>query len=176
METSSAINPLDEEVINDKLNNHEPPLTEEPLNVENSESSSGEMQGSNNSYLTNTIIRILPILAMFGLLITVLVSSRKLQIALRKKKFSQKDGNKAAIEVYDYIVNLHAYAKPNRTADSKIPKDLYNLVLKARFSQHTLTEQELGILLAYAENQALEIQKTVSLLKQFIGKYIYVIF
>jgi len=37
--------------------------------------------------------------------------------------------------------------------------DLYNLVLKARFSEHMLTEQELGLLLVYAENQALEIQK-----------------
>lgn len=176
LETSSAISPLGEEVINDKLNIHEPPQTEELPDVENSESSSGKMQSSNNSYLMNTIIRILPILAMFGLFITVLVSSRKLQIALRKKQFNQKDSNKAAIAVYDYIVKLYTYANPNRTADSKIPRDLYNLVLKARFSQHMLTEQELGMLLVYAENQALEIQKTVSLLKRFIGKYIYVIF
>nr|WP_312579302.1 transglutaminase-like domain-containing protein [Sedimentibacter sp.] len=175
-ETSPAISPLDDEVINDKLNIHEPPQTEELPDVEDIKSSSGKMQSSNNSYLMNTIIRILPILEMFGLLITALVGSRKLQIALRKKQFSQKDSNKAAIEVYDYIVNLYAYAKPNRTAKSKIPKDLYNLVLKARFSQHMLTEQELGVLLVYAENQALEIQKTVSLLKRFIGKYIYVIF
>ena len=175
LETSSAISPLDEGVINDKLNIHEP-QTEKLSDAENSEPSSGKMQSSNNSYLMNTIIRILPILAMFGLFITVLVSSRKLQIALRKKQFNQKDSNKAAIAVYDYIVKLYTYAKPSRTADSKIPRDLYNLVLKARFSQHMLTEQELGMLLVYAENQALEIQKTVSLLKRFIGKYIYVIF
>lgn len=176
LETSSAINPLDEEVINDKLNIHESTQTEDLPDVENSESGSAEMQSSNTSYLMNTIIRILLILAMFGLFITVLVSSRKLQIALHKKHFTQKDSNKAAIEVYNYIVNLYAYAKPNRTAASKMPKDLYNLVLKARFSQHMLTEQELGMLLVYAENQALEIQKTVSLFKWFIGKYIYVIF
>lgn len=175
LKTSSAINPLDEEVINDNLNIHEPLQNEEMPDVENSESSSAEIQSSNTSYLTNTIIHILPILAVFGLFITVLFSSRKLQIALRKKQFTQKDINKAAIKVYDYIVNLHSYAK-TKTADSKIPKDLYNLVLKARFSQHMLTEQELGMLLVYAENQALEIQKTVSLLKRFVGKYIYVIF
>ncbi len=176
LETSSAINPLDEDVINDKLNNHEPPQAEELPDVENSESGSAEMQSSNNSYLMNTIIRILPILAMLGLFIAILASSRKLQVALRKKHFTQKDSNKAAIEVYNYIVKLSAYAKPNRTDTPKMPKDLYNLVLKARFSQHMLTEQELEMLLVYAENQALEIQKTASLLKRFIGKYVYVIF
>ncbi len=174
--TSSASNPLDEEVINDKFYNHETPQTEELPVDENSESSSGEMQSSTASYLMHTITRILPILGMFGLFIAVLLSSRKMQIALRKKQFTQKDSNKAAIAVYEYIVKLYAYGKSNGTVDCRIPKDLYNLVLKARFSQHMLTEQELGLLLVYAENQAFDIKKTVSLFKRFIGKYIYVLF
>lgn len=173
-ETSSTSDPVEE--VTDDQGIQEPSLTEDPSDVENSESGSTETQSSTTSPVMNTIMRILPILAMFGLLITVLLSSRKLQIALRKKLFTQQDNNKAAIAVYDYIVKLYAYAKPNGTADCRIPKDLYNLVLKARYSQYMLTEQELGNLLVYAENQALEIQSTVTLFKRFIGKYVYVLF
>lgn len=174
--SSSASNPLEDDVTNDKFYNHEPLQTEELPDVENSESISTEMQSSTVSYLIDTIMGMLPFLAMFSLFITVLLSSRKLQIALRKKQFTQKDSNKAAIAVYDYIVKLYAYSKTNGTVDCRIPKDLYNLVLKARFSQHMLTEQEIRKLLVYAENQALDIQKTVTLFKRFIGKYVYVMF
>jgi hypothetical protein len=174
-ESASASNPLEDEVINDKFYNHEL-QTEELSDDQGSESSSAEIQNSYDSYLIDTIIRILPTLAMFCSFITVLLSSRKLQIDWRKRHFTQKDRNKAAIAVYVYIVKLYAYAKINETSDCRIPKDLYNLVLKARFSQHLITEQELGNLLVYAENQALEIQETLSFLKRFIGKYIYVIF
>ncbi len=176
-ETFSARNPLEEEEITDDPGNiQEPSRAEDPSDVENSESGSAETQSSAISPLMNTIVRVLSVLAMFGLLITALLSSRKLQISLRNKQFTRQDNNKAAIAVYDYIVKLYEYAKPNGSAECRIPKDLYNLVLKARFSQHILTEQELGKLLIYAENQALEIRKTVALFKRFIGKYVYVLF
>lgn len=174
-ESHSVSQPLEDEVINDKFYNHET-QGEELYDVEDSEYSSAEIENSNDSYFINIIISLFPALAIFCFFITVLVSSRKLQIAFRKKLFTQKDSNKAAMAVYDYVVKLHAYAASNETSDSMIPKDLYNLVLKARFSQHVLTEQDLERLLVYAENQALEIQKTVSFFKRFIGKYIYVIF
>jgi hypothetical protein len=174
-ESASASNPLEDEVIDDKFYKHEIQAEELPDDMD-SESSSAETQNSYDNYFIDTIIRILPTLAMFCLFITVLLSSRKLQIFYRKKLFTQKDSNKAAMAAYDYIVKLYAYAKVNGTPERKIPKDLYNLVLKARFSQHMLTEQELGDLLVYAENQALEIQKTMSFFKRFIGKYLYVMF
>lgn len=173
--TSSAGNLLEDEVINDKFYNHEI-QTEELYDDENNESSSDIVQSSTTGYLTDIIMKILPILTAFCLFTTVLLSNRILQIALRKKHFTQIDSNKAAIAVYDYIMRLHGYANINGITDCKIPRDLYNLLLKARFSQHMLTEQELGILLTYADNQALEIQKKVSLLRRFIGMYIYVLF
>jgi hypothetical protein len=173
--SSSVSYPMGDEVINDKFYNHEPQTEELPYDMDN-ESSSAEIQNSYDNYFIETIIQMWPTLAMFCLFITVLLSSRKLQIFYRKKLFTQNDSNKAALAVYDYIVKLYAYAKISETSDHKIPKVLYNLVLKARFSQHMLTEQELGNLLVYAEKQALEIQKTVSFFKRFIGKYIYVMF
>ncbi|MEL7648115.1 MAG: transglutaminase-like domain-containing protein [Sedimentibacter sp.] len=175
-ETSYVINPMQDDVTNDKFYNHETLKIEELPDYENINSSSGEMQSSTTDYLTDAIMRILPFLEAFALSTAVLLSSRKLQIAFRKKQFTQKDSNKAAIAVYDYIVKLYAYAKPKVTAECRFPKNLYNLVLKARFSQHVLTEQELETLLVYAEDQALDIQKTVSLFKRFIGKYVYVMF
>jgi hypothetical protein len=172
--SSPASYPLEDEVINDKFYDHEP-QTEELPDDEDSESPD-EIQSSTDNKLTDTIKQILPTLVMFVLLIVLLLCSRKLQLFYRKKLFTQKDSNKAAMAVYYYIVKLHSYAKTNETPERKIPKDLYNLVLKARFSQHMLTKQELENLLVYSENQALEIQKTVSFFKRFIGKYVYVLF
>lgn len=175
-ETSSANNPLEEEITDDQGNIQKPSQTEDPFDMENSEFGSTETLSSTTSPVINTIMQIFSVLAMFVLPIVALLSSRKLQISLRNKLFTQQDHNKAAIAIYDYIVKLYAYAKPNGTADCRIPKDLYNLVLKARFSQHMLTQQELWNLLVYAENQALEIQTKVTLFKRFIGKYIYVLY
>lgn len=175
-EASSALNHPDEDVINDKFDTHRPPESEDLPDAEKNEYIHDETQDSDTDYLINAIIRILPTLVTLGLLTAFFAGSRKLQITLRNKKFIQSDRSKAAIEVYNYILNLYTYAGSDKTAGQKIPKDLYSLVLKARFSQHMLTEQELGLLLDYAENQALAIQKTVSPPKRFIGKYIYVVF
>ncbi len=174
-QSPSSINHLEDDITNDKFYKHERPQTNELPDDENNESISGEVQSSSANYIHN-IISILTTLAMFVLFIAVILSSRKMQNALRKKKFTQNDSNKAAIAVYDYIVRLHAYARANKTADYKIPNNIYNIVLKARYSQHMITEHELENLLVYAENQSAEIQKTVSLFKRFVGKYIYVLF
>lgn len=176
METSPANNPIEEEISDNQGDILEPSLNEDTFDVENSESISTEMHSSTISPIMKTIMRIFSVFTMFGLLAATLISSRKLQISFRNKQFSQQDNSKAAIAVYEYIVKLYTYAKPHGTAECKIPQDLYNLVLKARFSQNMLTEQELERLLVYAENQALEFQKTVPLFKRFIGKYIYVMF
>ncbi|MGD9566900.1 MAG: transglutaminaseTgpA domain-containing protein [Sedimentibacter sp.] len=173
--TSLTGNPLIVETTVDQDNIHDPSYTEELSDMEN-ESDSTEAQNSTTNPLMNTIMRIYTVFGMFGLLTVALLISRKLQISLRNKLFTQPDTNKAAIAVYDYVVKLYAYAKPNETADCKISKDIYNLVLKARFSQHMLTEQELEKLLIYAESQAFEFQAKVPFFKRFIGKYIYVLF
>jgi hypothetical protein len=175
-ETNSASNPLENEVIDDQGNIHEPFPTEDLLDEEDSELGSAEEQGSSTSPVTNNVMRVFSILAILVLLITGLIYNRKLRISLRHKLFTQHDSSKSAIAVYEYIVKLHAYVQSNGTVDCRIPKDLYNIVLKARFSQHKLTEQELEKLLVYAENQAFEFQKTASLSKRFIGKYVYVLF
>lgn len=175
-EASSDSNLLENEVANNQGNINEPSHTERPYDEENSESDYSEEQSSTTSPVTNTIMHILSALAMIVLPTTALLTSRKLQISFRNKLFNQQDNSKAAIAVYEYIVKLYAYARPNGTAKFRIPQDLYNLVLKARFSQHMLTEQELERLLVYAKNQALEIQTTLTLFKRFIGKYVYALF
>lgn len=173
-ETNSS-NPLDDEFIDELGNIQEPSPAEDPFE-ENSEYESTEEQSSNNSPEMNTTVWLLSILAILGLLTAALIYNRRLQASLRHKHFTQQDSKKAAIAVYEYIMKLYEFTKPNGTADCSIPKDLYNLVLKARFSQHMLTEQELERLLIYAENQALEILPTISFLKRFIGRYVYALF
>lgn len=174
LKSNDSIN-LEEDALNDKFYNHEAPQGEN-LPVEADESSSTEIQSSSIGYIVDYIIRLLPILAASGLFISALLISRKLQIALRKKQFAQNDSNESAIVVYNYILKLNAYGKSNKAAEWKVPNDIYDLVLKARFSQHNITEQELDILISYAESQALDIQKTVSMFKRFLGKYVYVLF
>lgn len=175
LEATSANNPLENEATDNQGNISEPSHTEKQSDEENIESDYTEEQSSTNSNM-KIILQILSFLAMIALMTTALITNRKIQLSSKNKLFTQQDKNKAAIAVYEYIVKLYAYAKPNGTSDFRMPKDLYNLVLKARFSQHMLTEQELENLLVYAEKKALELQTALTLFKRFIGKYVYVLF
>lgn len=152
------------------------PVMEVPSEVENSESRSPEPENETTGLVLAALLRILSISALPGLLAAALLSGRKFRIALRNKQFAQQDKNKAAIAIYEYIVKLYTYTNPKEADSFKISDDLYELVLKARFSHHFLTEQEVGILLAYAKRQVSGFQARASLFQRFIGKYFYFLF
>lgn len=175
-ETLTVRIPIETDLPDNQMGIREPLNLNDLSSIKEDYSDSIEMQNTTINPIINAIKQILSILLKLCLFITTLLVSRKLQIYLRNKAFIQQNNNKATIAVYNYIVKLFDFAKISESSDYIMPKDLYNLVLKARFSQHMITEQELESLKNYANNQALEIQTKVTLIKRFIGMYIYVLF
>jgi len=97
-------------------------------------------------WLYNLIIIVLCII----LLIIALVIRRRITNQLRIKRFQQEDTNKAAIQIWRYIKQLSR-------REAVPPNDIEDLVLKARFSQHKLTEKERSELIKYANTLAYEV-------------------
>ena len=76
---------------------------------------------------------------------------RLFRLFQRKNQFSQRNRNKAALCVYAHLLRLYRAntALPGDGIDP--PEELTQLALKARFSDHTLTRQELSQLTDQAE-------------------------
>jgi len=71
---------------------------------------------------------------------------------VRKKRFSQEDTNLAVIYAWRYLMRLSRLK-----GWTSLPKTIEDLALKARFSQHRMTEQERGKVVDYAKSVAADI-------------------
>ena len=69
-------------------------------------------------------------------------ANRAIRRQARRRAFAQRDRNKAALAAYAHLLRLWALAEPG----SAPPQEWEDLALKARFSSHTLTREELGVL------------------------------
>ena len=88
----------------------------------------------------------------------------KLVLKFRQERLRQPDRNKAALEAYAFLQRVHKTAKAALHGwDDTIPPQLEELALKARFSQHTLTQEELEPFLE-------ELDKALSLLRERLPK------
>lgn len=88
----------------------------------------------------------------------------KLVLKFRQERFHQPNRNKAALEAYAFLQRVHKTAKTALHGwDDTIPPQLEELALKARFSQHTLTQEELEPFLE-------ELDKALSLLRERLPK------
>lgn len=88
----------------------------------------------------------------------------KLVLKFRQERLRQPDRNKAALEAYAFLQRVHKTAKDALHGwDDTIPPQLEELALKARFSQHALTQEELEPFLE-------ELDKALSLLRERLPK------
>ena len=88
----------------------------------------------------------------------------KLVLKFRQERLRQPDRNKAALEAYAFLQRVHKTAKAALHGwDDTIPPQLEELALKARFSQHALTQEELEPFLE-------ELDKALSLLRERLPK------
>lgn len=88
----------------------------------------------------------------------------KLVLKFRQERFRQPDRNKAALEAYVFLQRVHKTARAALHGwDDTIPPQLEELALKARFSQHALTQEELEPFLE-------ELDKALSLLRERLPK------
>lgn len=83
------------------------------------------------------------LLLLVPLLLILLLLSRRLRIAVRQRSFRQRNRSKAAICVYRHLLRLYkeSFLLPYGKADP--PEDVTQLALKARFSSHVITKDEL---------------------------------
>jgi len=84
------------------------------------------------------------------IIIAAILIRRTIIKHIRAKNFNQRNTNKAAIYIWRYIKILGR-------REIVPPNDIEDLVLKARFSQHRLTEEERSELIKYATRLAYEI-------------------
>lgn len=74
---------------------------------------------------------------MLVLLLLVLPVRRIIVLRRRDRGFRDRDNNRAVIARWQYLERLEPYG-------AQIPKELEALALKAKFSQHAITDQELA--------------------------------
>lgn len=89
---------------------------------------------------------------------------RLLLLELREKRFHMQDVNRAAVAVYAYLNELAAFG-------AEIDPRVEELVLKAKFSQHTLTPQEIGFLWSTARGAAQAAYRTLPVARKLAFKY-----
>ena len=77
-----------------------------------------------------------------------LVLHRPIARAFRKKRFEQEDTNAAVICAWRYMARLGG--------KNELPKEIEELALKARFSQHNISSQERAEMISQASAQATE--------------------
>ena len=82
-------------------------------------------------------------------------------------RLTQADTNAAAIDAWYYLSRLTG---PDR--QSQLSKEVKDLVYKARFSQHTLTEKERVRVVSYTQVFADEVYEQSSVFTRFLKKYI----
>jgi len=96
-----------------------------------------------------------------------LVIRRIVILYLRKRRFMQVNANAAAIDAWCFITKLIGPQRQNH-----LSKGIKELVYKARFSQHLLTEKERGMVVSYAYVTADGIYEQSNVFKRLVIKYI----
>ena len=171
----SAVKPqkeeLSDEAPEEKISG-EPSRPQIPNEIAGGEIGSGGPQ----SMVIGTRLKVLFFFIVIALSWSALLINRKLRVASRRKRFRQKDHNQGALAVYNYSLQLLPHLKSDLSFSAEIPGNLYELVLKARFSRQMLTEQELDQLLDYAGALADQVHRKASLLRRFVFEYIYGLF
>lgn len=132
------------------------------------------------------------VLLVLLLILVILVLRRRWTLNKRHQAFSGPP-NDAAIACYQYLVRLFAfdglqdhrnslleYANQVEARYSFIPKgqfsELIRLIQKAKFSQHALTETEVGRLTDFAGYCAAQLYEGYSLWKRLTFKYVHTLY
>jgi hypothetical protein len=94
--------------------------------------------------------RIIITIACIAIMIIAIIARSRIMRRIRKKHFNQANSNKAIIYMWRYIKRLGR-------REAVIPNDIEELALKARFSQHKMTEEERAFMATYTNRLAFEI-------------------
>jgi hypothetical protein len=94
--------------------------------------------------------RIVIYIIFASLAVISIIIRRNIMYKIRDKRFKQIDSNKAVIQMWRYIKRLGR-------KEIVAPNDIEELALKARFSQHRITDEERAFMEAYKNRLVYEI-------------------
>ncbi len=112
---------------------------------------------------------------IFGIGAAVLLAAalpflwRALARSVRRRRFAGADTNRAVIDMYRYLTRL------SRRGGS-IPEEATTLAEKAKFSQHTLTEDERSTMAALTQREAESLDAGLSPVKRLLLRYWFGLF
>ena len=121
----------------------------------------------NNSF--GAIQIVLSVIILLLLLIATVLIRRKILLSIRQKHFSKGRNNSRAIYIYRHIESL------GRFSNNVIPDEIKEIALKARFSSHTISSDELKMLMSYHDDAEKELLRNNSKIKRFYYKFILVL-
>ena len=96
--------------------------------------------------------------------VLLLVSHRYLARKYREKRFAHADTNGAVIYIWRYVVRLDRHAEQ--------PEEIEELALKARFSQHRISEEERAAMIGYARKLSAKTYVRQSIFGRIWIKYV----
>lgn len=111
-----------------------------------------------------TLQHVLAGIGVAGGAVLLVVLRRIFLIKRRKKRFHSANVNQSAIAIYKYLTDLTSFG-------ASIDPYSEELALKAKFSQHTLTEEEMNALLSDADRAAHETYRTLPVARKLFFKY-----
>lgn len=132
-----------------------------------SEMPTAETNKANNGFGAFNIA--ITVIIVLLLLIAVVLIRRKILLSIRQKHFSKGRNNSRAIYIYRHIESL------GRFSNNVIPDEIKEIAQKARFSSHTVSSDELKILMSYHDDAEKELLRNSSKIKRFYFKFILAI-
>lgn len=123
--------------------------------------------------------------AVFGLVLGLLAAAspflmlalvRRVRLSLRAARFRQPDRNKAALAVYAHLLRLYRANFDLPYGGYDPPEEITELALRARYSQHTLTREELGKLTGLAAQLEQRLRENLSPWPRRKWKWLYALF
>lgn len=112
------------------------------------------------------VLTVIIILLLFAAAVLI---RRKILIVIRNNHFSKGRNNSRAICIYRHIESL------SRFSNNIIPDEIKEIALKARFSSHTISKEELKTLTSYHDDAEKELLRNSSKFKRFYFKFILVL-
>lgn len=121
----------------------------------------------NNSF--GAIQIVLSVIIILLLLAAAVLIRRKILLTIRNNRFSKGRNNSRAIYIFRHIESL------GRFSNNVIPDEIKEIALKARFSSHTISKDELKSLMSYHDDAEKELLRNSSKIKRFYFKFILVL-
>lgn len=110
-------------------------------------------------------LRMVVIPLMVVLVILALPGNRAFGRSRREKKFKQENTNRAVIAAYLQLKRLEKWG-------GEVPEEIFELAKKAKFSPHTLTEEEREQAVSAARTAAAQVDKALPWYRKFWCRYI----